>query len=143
MNKETLGLFSLRGKSIVVTGGTGILGKAFIDAIANEGGNIGILGRNKVVAEERAHVVVTNGGSAIPLIADVSKEDELMAAKDTMIKKYRALHGLVNAAGGNITEAVVKPDEDFLFNICQRYCLHYFFITQFHPQMPPSIFLAP
>lgn len=112
MSKETSGLFSLKGKSIVVTGGTGVLGKAFIEAIAEAGGNIGIMGRNKTVAEERAHTVVISGGNAIPLIADVTKEEELMAARDVMIKKYGAIHGLVNAAGGNIPEAVVKPNED-------------------------------
>ena len=105
-------MLSLENKTIVVTGGTGILGKAFIEAIATEGGNIGIMGRNKVVAEERAHAINANGGNAIPLIADVSKENELVAAKDAMIKKYGAIHGLVNAAGGNIPEAVVKPNED-------------------------------
>lgn len=105
-------MLALQNKSIIVTGGTGILGKAFIEAIAEEGGNIGIMGRNKVVAEERAHTVILNGGNAIPLIADVTKEEELIAAKDVMIKKYGAIHGLVNGAGGNIPEAVVKPGED-------------------------------
>ncbi len=105
-------MLALQNKSIVVTGGTGILGKAFIDAIAEQGGNIGIMGRNKIVAEERAHAINTNGGNAIPLIADVSKEDELVAAKEAMLKKYGAIHGLVNGAGGNIPEAVVKPGED-------------------------------
>lgn len=40
-------MFSLKGKVIIVTGGTGILGKAFTDAIAEAGGIVGILGRNK------------------------------------------------------------------------------------------------
>ena len=34
--------FSLKGKVIVVTGGTGILGGAFIDAIVEAGGTVGI-----------------------------------------------------------------------------------------------------
>jgi NAD(P)-dependent dehydrogenase (short-subunit alcohol dehydrogenase family) len=105
-------MLTLQNKSIVVTGGTGILGKAFIEAIADEGGNIGVMGRNKIVAEERAHAINAKGGNAIPLIADVSKEDELIEAKNTMLKKYGAIHGLVNGAGGNIPEAVVKPGED-------------------------------
>lgn len=112
-------MLTLQNKSIIVTGGTGILGKAFIEAIAEQGGNIGIMGRNKIVAEERAHAINAKGGNAIPLIADVSKEDELVAAKETMLKKYGAIHGLVNGAGGNIPEAVVKPGEDiFSMNMC-------------------------
>src|SRR5882672_10970670 len=104
--------FSLKNKSIVVTGATGILGKAFVEAIAAEGGNIGILGRNKLVAEERAHAVIEAGGNAIPLIADVTSEKELTAAKDIMQAKFGKIDGLVNGAGGNISEAVVKPGGD-------------------------------
>ena len=104
--------FSLKGKSIVVTGATGILGKGFVEAIASEGGNVGILGRNKTVAEERAHEVIVAGGNAIPLIADVSDEAQLISAKEKMLAKYGAIDGLVNGAGGNIPEAVVKQGED-------------------------------
>ena len=44
--------FSLQDKVIIVTGGTGILGNAFVDAIVDAGGAVGILGRKKDVAEE-------------------------------------------------------------------------------------------
>ena len=37
--------FSLKNKSFIVTGGTGVLGKSFVEAIASAGGNIGIVGR--------------------------------------------------------------------------------------------------
>lgn len=104
--------FSLQDKSIVVTGGTGVLGKAFVEAIASSGGNVGILGRNKVVAEERAHYISKAGGSAIPLIADINKEEELAAANKAMLNKFGAIHGLVNAAGGNIPEAIVEKNDD-------------------------------
>jgi len=104
--------FSLQGRSFVVTGGTGVLGKAFIEAIAAEGGNVGILGRNKTVAEERAHAIITAGGNAVPLIADISNEQQLLAANEVMIAKFGAIHGLVNGAGGNIPEAIVQPGDD-------------------------------
>jgi NAD(P)-dependent dehydrogenase (short-subunit alcohol dehydrogenase family) len=104
--------FSLKGKSFIVTGGTGILGKSFVEAIAAEGGNVGVLGRNKVVAEERAHDVVQSGGNAIALVADITNEDDLIQAKDSMLSKFGRIDGLVNGAGGNIPEAVVQPGSD-------------------------------
>ena len=104
--------FSLKDRSFVVTGGTGILGNAFIEAIAAEGGNVGILGRNKFVAEERAHAIIEAGGNAMPLIADVTSEKELTAAKNAMLAKFGTINGLVNGAGGNIPEAVVNPGDD-------------------------------
>ena len=43
MNKQSR--FSVKDKVVVVTGGTGILGRAFTKALAEEGAMIGILGR--------------------------------------------------------------------------------------------------
>jgi NADP-dependent 3-hydroxy acid dehydrogenase YdfG len=45
--------FSLKDKVIVVTGGTGILGNAFVNAIVEAGGAVGILGRNAEIANEQ------------------------------------------------------------------------------------------
>ncbi|HEU4608490.1 MAG TPA: D-mannonate oxidoreductase, partial [Chitinophagaceae bacterium] len=59
--------FSLKGKVIIVTGGTGVLGKSIGDGIANAGGAVGILGRNRKVAEERATRINRYGGKAIAL----------------------------------------------------------------------------
>lgn len=104
--------FSLKGKSIIVTGGTGVLGKAFVEAISAAGGNVGILGRNKVVAEDRAHCIAESGGHAIPLIADINIENDLTNANKAMLDKFGSIDGLVNAAGGNIPEAIVENGDD-------------------------------
>ncbi|MGY4539034.1 NAD(P)-dependent dehydrogenase (short-subunit alcohol dehydrogenase family) [Mucilaginibacter sp. UYNi724] len=110
--------FSLKGKVIVVTGGTGILGNSFINGIVEAGGAVGILGRNKEVAEERANVINKNGGQAIALVADVLNEQDLQAAKHTLLDKFGRLDGLVNGAGGNMPEGVLQPDEHiFKMNI--------------------------
>jgi NAD(P)-dependent dehydrogenase (short-subunit alcohol dehydrogenase family) len=105
-------MFSLKEKFIVVTGGTGILGGAFIDGIVAAGGAVGILGRNDEVASERANAIVAKGGRAIPLIANVLVEEELIAAKDAMLKAFGKIDGLVNAAGGNMPQGVVQPEAD-------------------------------
>lgn len=110
--------FSLEGKVIVVTGGTGILGNAFVNGIVDAGGAVGILGRRQEVAEERAEAIVKKGGKAIALVADVMSEDQLTEAKDKVIAAFDRIDGLVNAAGGNQPEGVLNPDEDvFSMNI--------------------------
>ena len=104
--------FSLAGKVIVVTGGTGIIGKSFIKGITAAGGAVGILGRNETVANERAEEVIKNGGKAIALIADVLDENAVEVAKDQILTAFGKIDGLVNAAGGNIPEAVIQKDAD-------------------------------
>lgn len=104
--------YSLKEKVIVVTGGTGILGNSFINGIVEAGGAVGILGRNKDVAEERADAINKNGGQAIALVADVLDEASLRAAKETLLARFGRIDGLVNGAGGNMPEGVLQPDED-------------------------------
>jgi NAD(P)-dependent dehydrogenase (short-subunit alcohol dehydrogenase family) len=104
--------FSLQDKVIVVTGGTGIIGKSFIKGITEAGGTVGILGRNEKVANERAAEVIKNGGNAIALIADVLDENALEQAKDKVLNTFGRIDGLVNAAGGNIPEAIIMKDDD-------------------------------
>ena len=108
MNEE----FSLKDKVIIVTGGTGVLGEAFIHGIANAGGIVGILGRNEKVANERADSIIAKGGKAIALIADVTIKGQLEKAKEKILHSFGKIDGLVNAAGGNIPGAVVQPGED-------------------------------
>ena len=104
--------FSLAGKVIVVTGGTGVLGGAFVEGIAVAGGIVGILGRNEKIANERANAINQKGGQALALIADVTNESQLEAACQQMLTAFGKIDGLVNAAGGNMPDAVVQPNQD-------------------------------
>lgn len=110
--------FSLANKVIIVTGGTGVLGYAMIKGIVANGGTVGILGRNKQIAEERAHDIVSAGGKAIPLVADVMNENQLEAVRKEVMDTYGRIDGLLNAAGGNLPEGILMPDDDiFEMNI--------------------------
>ena len=104
--------FTLAGKVIVVTGGTGILGNAFVEAIVASGGTVGILGRKEDVATERAGIINKKGGKAIALVADVLNEDQLESAKEKVLQAFGKIDGLVNAAGGNMPDGVLQPNED-------------------------------
>jgi len=104
--------FTLEKKVIIVTGGTGILGGAFVDAVVAAGGIVCLLGRNEKVANERAASIIKHGGEAIALIADVTNELDLINAREIMLNKYGKIDGLVNAAGGNMPDAVIQPGQD-------------------------------
>ncbi|MEI6948943.1 SDR family oxidoreductase [Paraflavisolibacter sp. H34] len=108
--------FSLQGKVIVVTGGTGILGEAFVNGIVEAGGAVGILGRKRDVAEQRAAAVRQKGGRAVALVADVMDEEQLKAAREAVLAEFGRIDGLVNGAGGNMPEGILNPDAD-VFNL--------------------------
>ncbi len=102
----------------MVTGGTGILGNSFVNGIVEAGGAVAILGRNKQVAEERAGAINKNGGQAIGIVADVLDEAALQEAKAKVLAAFGRIDGLVNAAGGNMPEGVLAPEDDiFKMNI--------------------------
>lgn len=103
---------TLQGKIVIVTGGTGILGGAFVDAIVEAGGIVGILGRKEEVAHARAEAIEKKGGQAIALAADVMIEDSLQAAKEKVLSRFGRIDGLVNGAGGNMPEGVLQPQDD-------------------------------
>ena len=105
-------LFSLQGKVVLVTGGTGILGKAFVEGLAEAGASVGILGRNEIIARERAEKIRKNGGDALALVANVMNEKELIQAREKLMDYFGRLDGLVNGAGGNQPEGVLQPEED-------------------------------
>lgn len=104
--------FSLKDKVIVVTGGTGILGNSFINAIVEAGGAVGILGRNAEVANERADAINAAGGKAIALVADAMDEAQLIEAREKVLAAFGKIDGLVNAAGGNMPDGVLQPEDD-------------------------------
>jgi NAD(P)-dependent dehydrogenase (short-subunit alcohol dehydrogenase family) len=112
MSQKPAALFSLKEKVIIVSGGTGILGGAFVKAIAAAGAKVVIIGRNEKVGDARAAEINNSGGIAIFIATDVLVEAQLINAREKIIASFGRIDGLVNAAGGNIPEGVLPPDKD-------------------------------
>lgn len=107
-----LDLFSLQGKVIVITGGTGVLGKSFVKALAEAGAKIAIVGRNLDKLTDRVKYAESFGAEALAVKADVMIEAEVVEAKTLILDKWGTIDGLVNAAGGNIPNATIGPDKN-------------------------------
>ena len=132
-------MFSIKDKVIVVTGGTGILGGAFIKASAEAGGKVIIIGRKEEVGQERAQEVQKTGGEALFVRADVLNEEELNQACTKVLEIYGRIDGLVNGAGGNVAAAVIAPDQD-IFNINIPALKEAFDLNLYGTILPTSIF---
>ncbi|HWQ11457.1 MAG TPA: SDR family oxidoreductase [Roseiflexaceae bacterium] len=107
------GLFSLEGRVAVVTGGTGVLGRAMALGLARAGARVGVLGRRRAQAEAVAAEIVQAGGAGMALPADVLRREELVAARDAVTSAWGHPDILVNAAGGNIPAATLQPGQAF------------------------------
>lgn len=111
-------IFSLKDKVIIVTGGTGILGKAFIDGIVSFGGTVVIVGRNESEGNKRVAEIIAAGGKALFVKANVLDEEDVKKVRDITLKTFGRIDGLVNGAGGNMPGGVIQPEQDvFELNI--------------------------
>lgn len=136
---ESARLFSLQNKVIVITGATGVLGESFVQGVADMGGRVVLLGRNEQVGSERADQLTRNGSDAIFVQADVLSKTELLKARDIVLQKYGRIDGLVNAAGGNVPEAVIGPDND-IFDIDVDGLKKAFDLNLFGTILPVAVF---
>jgi len=132
-------LFSLENKVIIITGATGVLGEAFVNAVAEMNAKVVLIGRNETVGKERAGRLQQKNKEAIFIKADVLKKEDLLQAKDVILQKFNRMDGLVNAAGGNVPEAVIKPGDD-IFEIDMDGMHKAFDLNLFGTMLPVAVF---
>lgn len=134
-------LFSLKGKVVIVTGGTGVLGTSFCNAIAEAEGIVVIIGRNQDKCNAAANAIISKGGKALGISADVLHEEQLTTARDIILNEFGRIDALVNAAGGNVPEAIVKPGDD-IFNLNMEGMKKALDLNLFGSLIPTQIFGA-
>lgn len=132
-------LFSLENKVIVITGATGILGEAFVNGANEMGAHVVLIGRNEEIGINRMNALNKAGGNALFIAADVLQKHELEAARDEIVLKWGRIDGLVNAAGGNIPEAVISPEAD-VFDINLEALKKAFDLNLFGTILPTTVF---
>jgi NAD(P)-dependent dehydrogenase (short-subunit alcohol dehydrogenase family) len=91
----------LNNKVVVVTGGAGVLGSSWVDALAECGAKVAILDRSIENAEKKAAEVVANRKIAIGVEANVLDKASLKKAHEIILEKFGPCDILINGAGGN------------------------------------------
>lgn len=108
--------FDLSGKIAVVTGGTGVLGRAMLQGLLQHGATGIIIGRNQEKIQTTIGELHKAGFESDAYCADVLDEAVLLEVRKEILKKYKKIDILVNAAGGHIPEAVQQPGQS-IFDI--------------------------
>lgn len=93
-------LFSVEGKTVLVTGGSRGIGEMIATGFVEHGARVYVASR-KQAEVERVAGELSSRGTCIPLVADLSTEAGTRALADTVAEKESALNVLVNNAGAN------------------------------------------
>ncbi|EIN14086.1 NAD(P)-binding protein [Punctularia strigosozonata HHB-11173 SS5] len=108
-------LFTVRGKVVLVTGGSRGIGKMIATGLVKNGAKTYISSRSEKDCERTAKELNALGsGQCIPIPADLQKFEEVERLVDELKKKERFLHILVNNAGATWGESIEDyPDHAF------------------------------
>ncbi len=92
----------MRGRTVLVTGGTGGIGRATADALARLGARVGIVGRDRPRAERAAEEIRRSAGhDAVDVfVADLSAQSDVRRLAGEALAAYPRLDVLVNNVGG-------------------------------------------
>lgn len=92
----------LSGKTAIITGASRGVGRAIAQALAREGMGVALVARSWPELEQVAAEIQAAGGRAVVAAADVSDEQQVVAAVETAVSAFGRLDVLVNNAGVGI-----------------------------------------
>jgi citronellol/citronellal dehydrogenase len=112
---------SLRGKTVLVTGGSRGIGQAIAVAAARQGANVAVAAKTSEpharlqgTIHTAAAAVEAAGGKALPIVCDVRDEDQVGAAVARTVETFGGLDVLVNNASAIfLAEVMSTPMKRF------------------------------
>ena len=111
-----MSVFDIKDQVVVITGGTGVLGREIGTYLAHEGARVVLLGRRQDVGEALAEGIRAQGGDAAFYVCDVTDMEMVNGVRDQIVDRYGRVDALLNAAGGNMPGATIPPGKT-LFDV--------------------------
>lgn len=101
------------GKVALVTGGSAGLGKEIARALVRRGAKVVIAARGQAALEAAAEELRREGGDILPLVTDVTSDEQVQSLIAGAIGRYGRLDALVNNAGRSGRRAILdaSPEE--------------------------------
>ena len=101
----------MAGRTVLVTGGTGGIGKATAIGLATMGAHLAITGRDRERTEGAAREIRAAGGGQVDVfVADLSSQSEVRRLADEVLKSLARIDVLVNNVGGAWNTRQVTAD---------------------------------
>ncbi len=102
----------LKNAAVLVTGGSCGIGLETARLLRNRGARVAICARHQSMLEAAA-----KGIGALPIVADVSKEDDVLRMISTVVKEYSDYNVLINNAGFGSFAPLVELTGDEFFRV--------------------------
>lgn len=106
-------MYNFTGRSVIITGGAGILGGEIACALVGCGASVALVDRDPALADRLLHRLETSIGEAIVVYADVLKPETLQVAAEKVMENFGRVDCLINGAGGNNPRATTSPEQSF------------------------------
>ncbi len=135
-------LFNIKDYIVVITGGTGILGRCIGKYLAQNGAKVIILGRKEDVGNAIVNDIKKAGGEAEFVKTDVMDKEMVQQNCDYIVNKYGRIDTLLNAAGGNMAGATITPDQN-IFDLKAEEFQKVLNLNLTGTVIPTQIFLKP
>jgi len=140
MNLEELTrLYDFTGRTVVITGGAGILGGEMACALVGCGASVAILDRDPEMARRLLKRIDTRVGKFIIVYGDVLDADTLGPARERIVAEFGKVDALINSAGGNNPRATTSSDLSF-FDIPQEAMRFVFDLNVLGTILPSQVF---
>ena len=113
----------MKDKIVLVTGASSGIGRATAIKFASEGAKVAVVGRKEDKLAEVVEEIETNGGEAMMVVADVTKEEEIDRVVGETVNHFGSIDTLVNAAGiinSGTIETTELEDWDYMLNLNVR-----------------------
>ena len=106
--------YDVTGKVIFITGAGRGIGKGIAQVLAEAGADVALNALTpKYVTTTAAEITRASGRRVVPVIADVTKADDVRKAVDSVLATFGRIDVLVNALGDAIRKLLVAlPDKD-------------------------------
>jgi 3-oxoacyl-[acyl-carrier protein] reductase len=101
----------IKDKVIAVTGGGRGLGRAMALAFADKGGHVALIDLNEAELAETRTLVEAKGVRAATYVANVSREEDVVAALDGVVRDLGRLDVMINNAGITRDGLLVKAKD--------------------------------
>jgi NAD(P)-dependent dehydrogenase (short-subunit alcohol dehydrogenase family) len=105
--------YDFAGKTVVITGGAGVLGGEMACALVGCNANVVILDRDPALADQVVKRFDTTRGKYLVVKGDVLNKESLELAAAEIIRHFKRIDCLINGAGGNNPKATTNPEQSF------------------------------